>query len=185
MLVDSRDHGSIVKKVCDGRRPEFIREIPDETMIANHYPVSGGYLFAGSDRAYGGSSWWGASEAAGPNAPATENTRGLIRFDVSSLAGLTESITNIELRVYQTSGASTDVGFHVITDPNSNWQETSDTGSYSSSPGHWNRTTWNTKLRGLGEGWYRFDFGWEEWYGVGSGGFYETPIASATTTGSG
>ena len=31
MLVDSRDHDSIVKKVCDGRRPEFIREIPDYT----------------------------------------------------------------------------------------------------------------------------------------------------------
>ena len=47
-----------------------------ETMIAEAYPVSGGYLFAGADRSYGGSGWFGSNET---NA---NQTRGLMRFDI-------------------------------------------------------------------------------------------------------
>ena len=145
----------------------------------------GGWNYSTSN---GGSlSHWGGNELAGlpGGSEAGENTRGLIRFDVSDLAGLVEPITSVELRVYQLEGVASEVGFHELTDPNSNWEEGFDTGS-SSWPGWWNRTCWASKLQGLSDSaWYRMDFGWEEWYGPGSGGFYETPIAATTTTGSG
>jgi len=35
VLVDPQDNDRIVKKVCDGRRPEFIREIPVRSSEMN------------------------------------------------------------------------------------------------------------------------------------------------------
>ena len=59
-----------------------------------------------------------ANELGGPNAAAGANTRGLIRFDVSDLAGLAEPITSIEMRFYQYSGVAATVDAHEIADAN-------------------------------------------------------------------
>ena len=142
-----------------------------ETFIGENR-VDGGYLFGGGDRNYGSSTWCGANE--------TANGRSLLRFDVSSLTAV-GPITSIELRLYQQGGTAADVSFHTVGDTNSNWQECYDTGTYTSWAGVWNRTTWNNKLRGLG------DDAWDPGPGLGAAGsgFEVTPVAAATTTGSG
>ena len=110
-----------------------------ETVLWNDQIYTGNPRgWSWSDSNGGSLSHWGGNELAGSpgGSPAGENTRGLIRFDVSSLAGLVEPITSIELRVYQLEGVASEVGFHELTDNNSNWQEGSDTGSYTSWAGH-------------------------------------------------
>ncbi|MHC4562558.1 MAG: PEP-CTERM sorting domain-containing protein [Planctomycetota bacterium] len=152
-----------------------------DTMVAHDAPITGSYLLWGADRNYGGMTYIGANESAGAVAPEGQNTRTLIRFDVSALAGQFDSIESIELRLYQLEGAVTNISAYTISDANSNWQEGSDSGSYSSPAGWWNRTTWNNKLRHL------TDSAWAGGPGLSVAGvdYDASPLASGTSSGSG
>jgi hypothetical protein len=112
-----------------------------ETMIANASPMTGSYKFGGNTANYGGLDWFGAKESA--------STRSLIRFDVSALAGMT--VDNMTLRLYQRNTDTTNLGLFLVNEEDSNWEEGTDTGSYSS--GWWNRTSWSYCQRAVGDGW--------------------------------
>jgi len=141
-----------------------------DTFIATGQ-LDGGYASYGSYRNYGGSSYFGANEPA--------SARGLLRFDVSGLAGQYIAVQTVELRLYQQAGGVANVDVFPINDANSNWQEGTDTGSFDSGGGAWCRTTWSSKLRGLS------DNSWDGGYGLGSTG-YDTPaLVTGTTTGAG
>jgi len=134
--------------------------------------LNGGYMFGGELINYGGLTWFGANEPA--------SARGLLRFDVSSLAGQFNEVISIELRLYQTDGlADVNVAAYEISDANSNWQEGVDIGSLSSFGGYWNRTTWATKLRDL------TDESWAGAPGLTTAGIDYDPIPLVTTTSSG
>ncbi|MHC4985234.1 MAG: PEP-CTERM sorting domain-containing protein [Planctomycetota bacterium] len=117
-----------------------------ETMIANAAPMTGGYKFGGNVANYGGLGWMGANESA--------STRSLIRFDVASL-GSVPLVNSVTLRLFQRNTSTANLSLFLVDDgganPNSNWEEGTDTGSYSN--GWWNRTSWSYANRGLGDSW--------------------------------
>jgi hypothetical protein len=117
-----------------------------ETMIANAAPMTGGYKFGGNVANYGGLGWMGAKESA--------STRSLIRFDVASL-GSVPAVNSVTLRLFQRDANVTNLSLFLVNDlganPNSNWEEGTDTGSYSN--GWWNRTSWSYCNRGISDSW--------------------------------
>jgi hypothetical protein len=136
-----------------------------DTMIANNDPMTGGYKFGGNVANYGGLDWFGAKESA--------STRTLLRFDVSSLAG-EDYILTVTLRLYQKGTDVTNLALFLVNDaganPNSNWEEGTDTGSYSN--GWWNRTSWSYCNRGISD----------SWDGGSGGGTLGTNLATVAAT---
>lgn len=156
-----------------------------DAMVAKAYPITGFHQASGEEgRNYGGLSWIGANESAGWNdgysAPEGENTRLLIRFDVSALAGQFASIVSIELRLYQLDASSANISVHRITDANSNWEEGLDTGTLNTSYGWWNRTTWDRKLGGLSDSLWAGGLGLT----VPGADYDAVPLATGAGTGS-
>jgi hypothetical protein len=113
-----------------------------DTMVASATPMTGSYKFGGNTANYGGSDWFGT------NAGGT-NTKAILRFDVSSLSFA--SINSVTLRLYQRDTSTANVTLFQMLPADSNWEEGTDTGSYSS--GWWNRTSWSYCNRFLGDGW--------------------------------
>lgn len=120
-----------------------------DTMLALANPMTGGYKFGGDVANYGGLGWLGANESA--------STRGLLRFDMSALNLTGQTVTSVTLRLFQSNTAVTNLSLFHVDDavgqnPNSNWEEGTDTGSYSN--GWWNRTSWSRCNRGISDSWY-------------------------------
>lgn len=136
-----------------------------ETMIANAAPMTGAYKFGGNVSNYGGLDWMGAKESA--------STRSLIRFDVSAL-GTVSAVNSVTLRLFQRTAEVTNLSLFLVSDaganPNSNWEEGTDTGSYSN--GWWNRTSWSYANRGLSD----------SWDGGAGGGTLGTVLATVAAT---
>jgi hypothetical protein len=115
-----------------------------DTMVASATPMTGSYKFGGNVANYGGSSWFGTNAGG-------SNTKAILRFDVSSLAGTFSSINSVTLRLYQRDTSTANVSLFRINPADSNWEEGTDTGSYSS--GWWNRTSWSYVNRALSDTW--------------------------------
>ena len=80
--------------------------------------------------------------------------RGLIRFDISALAGQYTAINSVTLRLYtHTDGGAGGVDVFRITPANGGWSEGSDSGGFNSSNQDHRRTTWSTMYRGGGPVW--------------------------------
>ncbi|MHC4561526.1 MAG: PEP-CTERM sorting domain-containing protein [Planctomycetota bacterium] len=141
-----------------------------ETMIANASPMTGSYKFGGNVANYGGLDWFGAKESA--------STRSLLRFDMAALNGVLDAVTapvnSVTLRLYQRGTDVTNLSLFMVDDsganPNSNWEEGTDTGSYSN--GWWNRTSWSYCNRGISD----------SWDGGAGGGTLGTVLATVAAT---
>lgn len=137
-----------------------------EGMIALAGPMTGSYKFGGNVANYGGLDWFGAREE--------KNTRSLIRFDMEALDFEGLVVSSVTLKLRQRDANVTNLSLFLVddsgTNPNSNWEEGTDTGSYSN--GWWNRTSWSYCNRALGDG----------WDGGAGGGTLGTVLASVTET---
>ena len=105
-----------------------------DTMVASAAPMTGGYKFGGNVANYGGSDWFGTNAGG-------SNTKAILRFDVSALAGSFSSINSVTLRLAQRDTSTANVTLFRMNPADSNWEEGTDTASYSS--GWWNRTSWS------------------------------------------
>jgi hypothetical protein len=115
-----------------------------DTMVASATPMTGSYKFGGNTANYGGSTWFGTNAGG-------SNTKAILRFDVSSLAGSFASINSVTLRLYQRDTSTANVTLFQMNPADSNWEEGTDTGSYSN--GWWNRTSWSYCNRGCSDAW--------------------------------
>jgi len=117
---------------------------------------------------FGGLSTFGAIDTSSGNSERT-----LLRFDLNSLDGYVgalagqNQVQSVTLRLFQADTRISSLFLFQVTDPNSNWEEGSDTGSTTFPSNSGNRTRWNSN---------------NDFLGV-AGGTPGSLLATATTTG--
>jgi hypothetical protein len=116
-----------------------------DTMVASATVMTGSYKYGGSTANYGGLSWFGTNAGG-------SNTKAILRFDVSSLAGTFSSINSVTLRLVQRDASTANVTLFRMNPADSNWEEGTDTGSGGSS-GWWRRTNWTYCNQGSYDNW--------------------------------